>query len=302
MNSKTINFKSPTVNMFVLDVTPTLAVQMLATSPGNRAIRHWYIDMMACAQQRGEWRLTHQGPAFDVTGALRDGHHRLMACVQSGVTISMPVTVGLQPEVFDAVDRGINRTLVDLTGWDKRVAEPLRLATEIVRAVSRVTPQQVKDIAAGGLADAIAGVIEHCGTSRRYYASSAMRLAAAISIMSGTNSKFVLRQYRALCLLDFDEMTPLAKALVRQVDSSKVSSSNTRETLTRGMRVFDSGRASLSRVQVTAADVAETIKMMRALLLDSIGEVRYVESNRSKHHQVQPSNQNSRTNHMEIAA
>lgn len=269
-----MNFKSSVVKTFEMDVTPELAMQMLATSAGNRPIRSWHVNMLAAAQRRGEWKLTHQGAAFDWNGALRDAHHRLMACAQSGVTIAMLVTVGLDPVAFDAVDQGVNRTLSDVTGWDKRVAEPLRLATIIARGSGRVTTPQVQDIAAGGVAAALTGLVEHCGTARRYYSAAPMRLAAAATIMNGGDSTFVLGQYRALCLLSFDEMTQCSKALVRQVDSLKARAQQTREALARGLRVFDAERADLSKIQVSEADVAASVEMVRTILLESIGEGR----------------------------
>ncbi len=269
-----MNFKSSTVKTFELEVTPALATQMLATSAGNRQIRSWHVDMLAAAQRRGEWKLTHQGAAFDWNGALRDAHHRLMACAQSGVTISMLVTVGLDPAAFDAVDQGVNRNLSDLTGWDKRVAEPLRLATIIARGATRVTTPQVQEIAAGGVAAALTSLVEYCGSARRYYSAAPMRLAAAATIMNGGDSTFVLGQYRALCLLAFDEMTQCSKGLVRQVDSLKARAGQTREALARGLRVFDAERADLSKIQVSEADIAAAVEMVRTLLLESVGEGR----------------------------
>ena len=267
-------FKSGSIKTLEIEVTPGLAAEMLATSIGNRKTRRWHVDMLAAAMRRGEWKLTHQGAAFDWNGALRDAHHRLMACAQSGVSITMLVTLGLDPDSFDAVDQGVNRTLSDINGWEKRIAEPLRLATAIARGSSRVTPQQVHEIASGGLDKALDGLVEYCGTARRYYSSAPMRLAAATTIMNGGDSSFVLRQYRALCLLDFDEMTQCSKALVRQVDSLKASASQTRETIARGLKVFDSSRAGISKIQVSDADIVGSVELVRAIILDSVGEGR----------------------------
>jgi hypothetical protein len=269
-----MDFRSSTVKTFELQVTPALAKQMLATSAGNRKIRGWHVDILSALQRRGEWKMTHQGAAFDWNGALRDAHHRLLACVQSGVTISMLVTVGLDPSVFDAVDQGVNRSLSDLTGWDKRVAEPLRLGTQIARSNGRVTVPQVQEIADGGLAQALTHLVEYCGSARRYYSAAPMRLAAAATIMNGGDSAFVLGQYRALCTLDFDQMTQCSKGLVRQVDSLKARAGDTREALARGFRVFDVERADLSKIQVSEADAAAAVEMVRTLLLESVGEGR----------------------------
>ena len=49
-----------------MDITPAMAKEMLETSPGNRRLRGWYVDLLAAAMKRGEWRVTSQGIGFDV--------------------------------------------------------------------------------------------------------------------------------------------------------------------------------------------------------------------------------------------
>jgi hypothetical protein len=41
------------------------------------------------AMRRGDWRLTHQGIAFDASGALVDGQHRLAAIVEADVPVEI---------------------------------------------------------------------------------------------------------------------------------------------------------------------------------------------------------------------
>lgn len=266
------DLKSSVIRTFARVIRPEDAKAMLATSVGNRKIRAWHVNMLAAAQKRGEWRLTHQGIAFDCNGALRDGHHRLTACVQSGVAISTTVTVGLAPDACDVMDQGIIRNVSDVTGWDKRIAEPIRLATHIARSNPKVTIDQIRQVADGGIGDVVTALVEYCGSARRFYSSAAMKLAAAATIMNGGRLEFVLGQYRALCVLDFDAMTQCSKALVRQVDSFKARATEVNESLARGLRVFDEDRASLTKVQVSEADKAASVEMVRMLLLQSIGE------------------------------
>lgn len=270
----TLNFKSATVRTFDLQVTPEMAEQMLMTSPGNRRIRKWHVDVLAGAMQRGQWKITHQGLAFDSTGALRDGHHRLNACKQSGVTVTFRVTVGIDPDSALAMDVGIVRSVSDSTGWDRRIAEPLRLATVIARSTHQPTTEQVYEIANGGLLVALQDLLDHCGSVRRYFTSAPMKLAAAATLMSRPNARtFVFHQYRALCLFDFDQMTPSAKALIRQVENNKAQSASVRDTLVRGLRVFDPDRAEIAKIMVNDGDISAATKFVQTLLLESIGEL-----------------------------
>lgn len=265
-------FASEIQKTFVISVSPELAGQILSSSKGNRDIRNFWVDALAGAQRRGEWRLTHQGIAFDESGHLVDGHHRMLACIRSGVTIVVQVTVGLPESANDAIDQGVIRTLADHTGWGKRAAETLRLATSIARGTMRPTTPQVREIAFGGLGGLTDHLIEYCGTVRRYYSSAPMKLAAALTIMRGGDASFVLDQYRALCTFNFDGMTQCSKSLVRQVDSLRFNAINTRETLAVGFRVFDEKRRDIMKIRMSSEQISSFQDIARATILGSIGD------------------------------
>lgn len=267
-------FRRQSIETTTMDISPEMARLMLSASHGNRHIRQWHVNVLSSAQKRGEWLLTHQGVAFDWRGHLRDGHHRLMACAQSGVTIAMRVTLGLDPASFDAVDQGVLRNVADITGVDRRVADALRLATSVARKTARPTIKQIMEVADGGVQAAIQSMLDHCGSVRRYYSSAPMKLAGAVTIMSGGDSDFVLSQYRALCTLQFDAMSNSAKALVRQVDSRKTEAHNTRDTIARGLRVFDESKKDVSKVQISDDDLIESTEFVQKTILASIGDER----------------------------
>jgi hypothetical protein len=124
----------------------------------------------------------------------------------------------------------------------------------------------MKPIMNSGLMDAAQSLIEFCGTTRKYFSSAPMKLAACITIMNGGDADYVLRQYRALCNLDFDAMSNSAKSLVRQVEIGKTRSNETREVLARGMRVFDKSRHEINRVQVSNADIDAAVDLVRSVL------------------------------------
>jgi hypothetical protein len=68
----------------LLDVTPELATEMLSRNVDNqRQLKTKTIERYASDMSSGDWRLTHQGVAFDAAGHLCDGQHRLSAVVAS---------------------------------------------------------------------------------------------------------------------------------------------------------------------------------------------------------------------------
>lgn len=70
-------------------ITPDMARTYLARSGGNRQIRKHRVDKYCKSRLAGKWYLTHQGIAFDETGVLRDGHHRLHMIVTTGLATWM---------------------------------------------------------------------------------------------------------------------------------------------------------------------------------------------------------------------
>jgi hypothetical protein len=101
----------PTVE--ILDVSPDLAESWLALNSNNRNVRRAAIEAYARDMQAGRWLVNGETIKFDVTGALRDGQHRLSAVVAADATVPMVVVRGLAPDVMPTVDAGAKRTYSD---------------------------------------------------------------------------------------------------------------------------------------------------------------------------------------------
>lgn len=250
----------------ILDIDPAAAQTMLNTSIGNRRVRQWYVGLLAGAMARGEWRVTSQGIGFDAGGHLRDAHHRLHAVIKSGVTIRTVVVFGLRDDAYEVIDTGMRRTYADLLNTDQRIAEVLRLGCQYVLATNKPTIDQMRPIIASGLADACRELLAYCGTTRRYFSSAPMKLAACITIMGGGNAEYVLKQYRALCTLDFELMSPSGQALLRQVDKGVTRAADAREVIARGLCVFDEGRRNVSKIQIVDASIDAAIEYVKRVL------------------------------------
>ena len=57
------------------------------------------------AMERGEWKETHQGIAFDIEGKLIDGQHRVAAVALSGKQMRFVVYRGADRTIIDAIDQ-----------------------------------------------------------------------------------------------------------------------------------------------------------------------------------------------------
>lgn len=94
-------------------ITPEIAAEYMALNVHNRRVRKQVVAMLVGQLLRGEYQVTHQGIAFDTEGALADGQHRLLAVIESRVTIIALVTRGLQPRARMAMDDHLKRSADD---------------------------------------------------------------------------------------------------------------------------------------------------------------------------------------------
>lgn len=96
------------------EITPSRAEHYLKRNKANRPVKPGNVLKLKNDLQQGNFKLTHQGIAFDWDGNLIDGQHRLLAIIESGVTVSMYVTYNCDPEIFKVIDSGSTRSANDV--------------------------------------------------------------------------------------------------------------------------------------------------------------------------------------------
>lgn len=107
-----------TISSRIETITPKQAQHILDNfNHRNRTIRQSHVDRLAKTILDGDFRLTHQGIAFNCDGTLYDGQHRLKAIAQAGKSVRVMVTRGLTEESRDAIDLGAKRELADILSF-----------------------------------------------------------------------------------------------------------------------------------------------------------------------------------------
>src|SRR5690606_33959034 len=79
----------------------------------NRPIRRTWVQTLAGAMERGEWRENGDTLKFAHNGTLLDGQHRLAAIVLSGRPQWMLIARNVPDDAFSTIDRGSRRTAAD---------------------------------------------------------------------------------------------------------------------------------------------------------------------------------------------
>jgi hypothetical protein len=246
-----MNFLSQVPQSAVVTITPAIAKELLATSPGNRTIRPHYVKLLAVAMKRGDWLVTSQGVGIDNQGRLRDAHHRLNACVLADTPFETTVVWGLPQDAYQVTDRGISRSYHDILDCAKPVAEVLRLAGQIITGSSRPTRREIDPLINAGLKDMVEALIQYCPSKVAYFSSASFKLCAVVQIINNTDADFVYSQYRALVSANYDEMTAASKALTRQVTTGNgLHTHHRQDVYARALVVFNPSKASVSKIQV----------------------------------------------------
>lgn len=133
----------------IINVTPETAAAWLEHNvPNNRPVRAVDVNKFARDMANGNWRLTHQGIAFNKDGKLIDGQHRLRAVVQSGCTVPMLIWHNLPDNCLSRIDTGLARTASDSIGFltaDNAYTSKIVISTiRMMYRISHNLPQKTK--------------------------------------------------------------------------------------------------------------------------------------------------------------
>lgn len=149
----------------VVQIDPELAASWLALNTNNRPVRERVVRRYAEDMAKGRWKLN--GESIKLNGTrLLDGQHRLMAIVQSNVSVPMYVIEGLDSDVFETIDTGMKRTASDalsITGATNQtqVASAITfyylIVNDLVKVPRYPTNSEIVDIYKDhpGIADAV---------------------------------------------------------------------------------------------------------------------------------------------------
>jgi hypothetical protein len=94
-------------------INPEYAKLLLEKNIGNRTLKTSAKEF-AKQMAEGLWKENGECIIIDKNGTIKDGQHRLHACIQADYTWQCPVIYDVEPDVMDTIDTGTNRTLSDV--------------------------------------------------------------------------------------------------------------------------------------------------------------------------------------------
>jgi len=126
----------------IINLTPSKAKELLEMNVGNRDIKKSarldYVRQM----RDGSWKENGEPIIVDYNGVVKDGQHRLIAVIESGISYTVPLITGVASNVMDTIDTGTNRSLADVLklngfNWSNRIAN---LSKQIINYDRGFTP------------------------------------------------------------------------------------------------------------------------------------------------------------------
>ena len=253
---------------YVIQVTPRMAETWLKQNTlegkGNRKFRKAHARTIAEEMRRGEWKLTHQGIAFGMSGRLLDGQHRLSAIVESGTTQSILVFIDAPEDTFDNHDRGAMRGIADILAKDAKLTS---LGTTLVRLCTRGAfnmqrkpiPSEVAKVIDVFTPD-IQAMKDASATERPGRTLAAIKAAWLIQHhgASEPDKKLLCQQWKAFAEYDpkrMDETTASGDKRLEHYRAQRGGSMEI-ESACIGWLMFDPARRDLSRVIIKNTSTA----------------------------------------------
>jgi hypothetical protein len=116
----------------VVTVTPEMATKWLEMGGPNRRIQQLAVNRYAESMRRKEWRMTGEAIKLNQHGQVRDGQHRLWACIEADVPFTTLVVLNVPDDAFDVMDSGKLRNASDVLsihnyGNTKALAAAIRI-------------------------------------------------------------------------------------------------------------------------------------------------------------------------------
>lgn len=249
----TSSMAAATQSTSVWHITPELAAGWLEqNTTDNRVVRTAWVNLLADAIRKGQWRLTHQGIAFDTKGQLVDGQHRLWAIIEAGTAVDMAVTTGVEPKAFTVFDIGAKRTLADSLNAPQKTIEVCARICRFMKG-SGPTPADVAPYLAkfGSATDQLH---ERVSEMRRGVSVASIRAGAVIRMVQRpADTEHVLDVYSRLIKLNFTDAPPVVTAMFRGFQVANRSFTQ-HDTMLRAWRGFSPGSANLTRIQMSNAE------------------------------------------------
>ena len=194
-------------------ITPEKAQLLLARNADhNRKLRPSKVTRYAEDMKTGQWKATPEPIIFDWNGTLINGQHRLNAIVESGTSHMMFIVRDVDPEIYDKIDRGAQRSPSDALGLPKKYLEVAAFFCRIYMNQPTVTDEHL--VRSYG---AFSQIIEEMGCRNvAGFTQVSIRLGAVLQEFRVKDGS-VVEKYHKFVSRELYDLPPVFSALGRNI-------------------------------------------------------------------------------------
>lgn len=120
----------------VMDITPKKAAELLSRNIDNRHLRMKRVAIYKSEMSCGNWKANGVPIILGSDGKLKDGQHRLKACIDSNVTLKDAVVIALPKEQANCYDIGAQRSARDVAKFEGLDETPFFRSLNMYASVS----------------------------------------------------------------------------------------------------------------------------------------------------------------------
>jgi len=250
-------------------LTPEKARAWLERNTSNRPVRSAHLKHLTREMSLRRWVLSPEPIVFAKSGRLLDGQHRLLACIQSGETIPVTVSLVENEDVYLVLDQGANRSTADLLDLPATVISPVQyLLRSCVTQARKVTQSDLRPLVDLELFEHSKYIHEIIKPKHKRFKAAPFRASYIMSIMLGKISQERAAQaYSDLSTLNMIEWTPVMKSLYTQFDDThKMAGHNSalnNSWFMRGFYMFENVDADKNEVRITSQYQTNVANLVR---------------------------------------
>lgn len=123
------DYQSGSKRILELDITPDIAKEILSFNTNNRSVSRQRVEMYCKDMIQGNWKSNGVPIIISDKKELKDGQHRLIACVKAEVVLKKQIVMIIPEKDANCYDIGKARTLKDIMEFegieDKALKNPV---------------------------------------------------------------------------------------------------------------------------------------------------------------------------------
>lgn len=263
------NVNSGAIETMEMVLTPEKARAWLERNTSNRPVKTGHLKHLTREMSLRRWKLSPEPIVFAKSGRLLDGQHRLMACIQSGETIPVMVSLVENEDVYLVLDQGANRSNADLLGVPSVVISPIQfLLRACVPQVRKVTQADLRPLMETDLFKHSAYIHDGIKPRHKRFKAAPFKASYIMAILLGKISQERASEvYTDLTSLNMENWTPVMKSLYMQFDDAgKMAGHNSalsNSWFQRGFYMFENADSDKNEVRITSSFQTATSNQVR---------------------------------------